>query len=140
MIFDYAYISLFFVSFISATLFPMGSEGLIVYLANADKYSLYYLFFIASIGNTLGSCVNYYLGLKGSDYLVSKKYLSINNLQKSQHIFDKYGAFTLLLSWLPIIGDPITFVAGVLKYKFIVFFIIVLFAKSLRYAILLALF
>ena len=126
------YFTLFISSFISATLFPLGSEALLIYDI-LEGYNVYILLFVATIGNTLGSCVNYYLGLKGEEFCEKKNYLSKEKISKYKKLFDKYGAWTLLLSWLPIIGDPITFIAGVLKYNFKYFFLIVLIAKFLRY-------
>lgn len=126
------YLALFFSSFISATLFPLGSEALFIYDI-LEGYNLYLLLAFATIGNTLGSCVNYYFGFKGEEYLERKKYLTKEKIEKYKKFFDKYGLWTLLLSWMPIIGDPITFIAGVLKYDFKKFFLVVLIAKFLRY-------
>lgn len=61
------YITLFFSAFISATLFPMGSEALLVYDIT-QNYNLFLLLFFATFGNVLGSCINYYLGLKGEEF------------------------------------------------------------------------
>ena len=86
------------------------------------------------MGNTLGSMVNYWLGLKGESYLERKGHLSIEKMEKARVLFAKYGGWTLLLSWVPLIGDPLTFVAGVLRYNFKYFTFIVFVAKGLRYA------
>jgi membrane protein YqaA with SNARE-associated domain len=126
------YISLFFVSFISATLLPMGSEAFLVFNIK-ENYNIYLLLLFATLGNTLGSLLNYFLGLKGEEYLENKKYLDKKKIAKYRVFFDKYGAFSLLLSWVPIIGDPLTFIAGVLKYNLKFFILIVLFAKFIRY-------
>ena len=126
------YLTLFFSSFISATLFPLGSEALLVYDI-LEGYNIFILLFVTTIGNTFGSCVNYYLGFKGESYLEEKRYLSKEKINKYKTFFDKYGFWTLFLSWMPIIGDPITFIAGVLKYNFKYFFVVVLFAKFFRY-------
>jgi membrane protein YqaA with SNARE-associated domain len=79
--------------------------------------------------------VNYWLGRKGEMYLEEKGYLSANKMQKARIFFDKYGGWTLLLSWAPVIGDPLTFIAGVLRYDFKWFSFIVTVAKGVRYAI-----
>lgn len=126
------YISLFFISFISATLLPMGSEAFLVFNIK-ENYNIYLLLLFATLGNTLGSLLNYFLGLKGEEYLENKKYLDKKKIAKYRVFFDKYGAFSLLLSWVPIIGDPLTFIAGVLKYNLKFFILIVLFAKFIRY-------
>jgi membrane protein YqaA with SNARE-associated domain len=128
------YITLFFSSLISATLFPMGSEALLIYDI-LEGYNIYLLIFIATLGNSLGSCVNYFFGLKGEEYLEQKKFISTKSLDRAKRFFDKYGAWSLLLSWVPIIGDPITLIAGVLKYNFKYFLVLVTFAKFVRYAV-----
>jgi membrane protein YqaA with SNARE-associated domain len=126
------YLILFISAFISATLFPLGSEALLIYDIK-EGYNIYFLVIIATIGNSLGSILNYFLGLKGEEYLVEKKILNEKMILKLKTYFDKYGFVCLLFSWLPIIGDPLTFVAGILKYDLKKFIIIVTIAKFLRY-------
>ena len=126
------YVTLFFVSFLSATLLPMGSEALLIFNIK-DGYNIYLLLFVATLGNSLGSCFNYYLGLKGEEFLKKKSLVKPSYIDFSKKYFDKYGATLLLFSWLPIIGDPITFVAGVLKYNFKIFLFLVVLAKFSRY-------
>jgi len=128
------YIYLFFTALIAATLFPAGSEALLIYDIT-EGHSLVLLLFVATLGNSLGSLINYYLGLKGESYLEEKKYLKKEKIDKYKKFFDKYGGYTLLLSWLPLIGDPITFIAGVLKYDVKKFIPIVVIAKFGRYAV-----
>ncbi len=129
------YFTLFFFALISATLFPLGSEALLIYDIK-QGYNLYLLLLFATLGNVLGSCINYYLGLKGEEYLIEKNYIKEEKIAKSKAFFDKYGSFALLLSWVPIIGDPITFVAGILNYNFKLFLLLVTLAKFGRYLIL----
>ena len=126
------YLTLFITAFISATLFPFGSEALLIYDIS-QGYNIYWLLFFATFGNSLGSVVNYFLGLKGEEYLINKKLLNEKYILKAKTYFDRYGAWSILFSWLPIIGDPITFVAGVLKYDFKKFLILVIVAKFSRY-------
>ncbi|MCW8821300.1 MAG: DedA family protein [Sulfurovum sp.] len=128
------YITLFTVAFLSATLLPLGSEGLLLYDLS-QNHSQILLWIFATLGNTLGSMVNYWLGLKGEIYLEEKGYLSIKKMARARSFFDRYGGWTLLLSWVPIIGDPLTFIAGVLRYNFKRFALIVAVAKGTRYAI-----
>ena len=128
------YITLFTIAFISATLLPMGSEALLLYDIS-QNHSLLLLWIFATLGNTLGSMVNYWLGLKGETYLEEKGHLSAEKMEKARGVFDTYGGWTLLLSWVPIIGDPLTFIAGVLRYNFKWFSLIVAVAKGTRYAI-----
>ena len=133
------YITLFFVSFISATLFPMGSEALLIYNLN-EKYNIVLLLFFATFGNVLGSCVNYFLGLKGEEYLENKSILKKEKIDKYKIFYEKYGAYSLLLSWAPIIGDPLTFIAGILKYDFKKFLFLVFLAKFFRYLFIIIIF
>lgn len=127
------YLTLFFTAFISATLLPMGSEAVLIYDIN-EGFNIPALLFFATIGNSLGSLVNYYLGLKGEAYLESKNHLKAQTVEKYKKLFDKYGGYSLFLSWMPVIGDPITLIAGVLKYDIKKFILIVIFAKFFRYA------
>lgn len=129
------YFILFSTAFISATLFPLGSEALLIYDIT-QGHNIYLLLFFATFGNSLGSIVNYFLGLKGEEYLINKKLLNEKYIIKAKTYFDKYGAWSILFSWLPIIGDPITFVAGILKYDFKKFLILVVVAKFSRYLVL----
>ena len=116
----------------SATLIPFGSEALLIYDIK-EGYNIYLLLLVATLGNSLGSLINYFIGLKGEEFLVEKKYLKEEKILKTKRYFDKYGAFCILFSWLPIIGDPITFIAGILKYNLRNFIILVVIAKFSRY-------
>lgn len=126
------YLILFFSAFLSATLIPFGSEALLIYDIKAG-YNLYFLLFVATFGNSLGSILNYYLGLKGEEFLIKKKLINEKYINLSKKYFDKYGSISLLFACLPIIGDPITFVAGVLRYNFKIFVILIIISKLSRY-------
>lgn len=127
---DYFY--LFIISFLSATIFPFGSEALFLYDLSIDL-NIFLLLLFATFGNTLGAVVNYWLGLKGERYIISKKLLDEAKLTKGKLFFDKYGGATLFFSWLPIFGDAFTFIAGILKYDRVRFVVIVAIAKFGRY-------
>jgi membrane protein YqaA with SNARE-associated domain len=126
------YITLFITALISATLFPLGSEALLIYDIT-QGYNIYLLLLFATVGNSLGSVINYYMALKGEEFLLEKKVLSEKHIIKGKFYFDKYGSWIILLSWLPIVGDTITFVAGLLKYDFKKFLILVTISKLSRY-------
>jgi len=128
------YLSLFFAAFVSATLFPMGSEAILLYDLSLG-YSVLLLWFVATAGNTLGSLLNYWLGLKGENFLEKRGFLSGEKMQKAHRRFEKWGGWVLLLSWMPIIGDPLTFIAGVLRYDIWKFIAIIILAKGVRYAV-----
>lgn len=126
------YLILFFSALISATIFPLGSEALFIYDIK-EGYNVYLLLLFATAGNSLGSVINYYMGLKGEEYLISKKILKERQIVFYKSYFDKYGFVLILFSWLPIVGDTITFIAGILKFDLKKFLVLVIIAKFSRY-------
>jgi len=130
------YLTLFSVAFLSATLLPLGSEALLVYDLSQGSHP-YMLWMVATLGNTLGAWFNYWLGLKGETYLERKGYVDKKKMQSAHRRFEKWGGWILLLSWMPVIGDPLTFAAGLLRYNMFRFLSIVAIAKGVRYGILL---
>ncbi len=133
------FIILLFVAFLSGSLLPLGSEALFIYDMQKG-YSVPVLLIVASIGNIFGAIFNYYLGLKGEEYLLSKGFLKPQSLHSAQNRFNRFGGYILLLSAAPIIGDPLTFIAGVLRYNFKLFLLFVSLSKTLRYSALVWLF
>ena len=128
------YLSLFLSSFIAATLLPAQSEAVLAFQLASNKNNLIYLMLIATFGNVLGSLVNWYLGRFCLKYKEKKWFpIKANQLKRGQKYYNNYGRFSLLFSWLPIIGDPITLVAGALKEPLWSFLILVTIAKGLRY-------
>ena len=130
-------LSLFFLflsAFGAATLLPLQSEAVLVGLLIQADHSAPILIAVASLGNILGSCVNWYLGLKIEQFK-DKKWFPVSEvkLNQAQNIYHKYGFWSLLLSWVPIIGDPVTLIAGLLKENFWRFLWIVSLAKVGRY-------
>lgn len=128
------YTGLFFVSFLAATFFPAQSEFALAALLTAGDYSIALLVLVASIGNTLGSLVNWILG-RGIEQFRERRWFPVppDKLEQASRWYRRYGKWSLLLSWMPIIGDPITLVAGVLKEPLPSFLILVFIAKFMRY-------
>ena len=128
------YLSLFTVCFLVATIVPFGSEMYFGTLLSLNKYNNLLLLVSASVGNVLGSVFNWVCGYY-VNYFINKSWFPIKkeNITKGTNIFNKYGKWSLLLSWVPFIGDPITFVAGTLRYSFIPFVIFVTIGKVGRY-------
>ena len=107
-----------------------------MYLSNSFKTFLLLIF--ASIGNILGSIANWYLGKKITIFQNRKWFpVSPDQLDRSQKYFQKYGLWSLLLAWVPIIGDPLTLLAGVLKVRLSLFLILVSISKISRYVFIL---
>lgn len=125
---------LFLSAFGAATLLPLQSEAVLVGLLAQMQYSVWLLVAVASLGNILGSCVNWWLGLKVEQYKNKKWFpVSEQKMLQAQGIYQKYGFWSLLLSWVPVIGDPITLIAGLLKENFVRFVVMVSIAKIGRY-------
>ena len=135
------YISLFFLSFLAATIIPFSSEVGFASLLKLNLYNDLFLLISASVGNIFGSCVNWYLGIYSRTFEKKKWFpFKKKDLSKASSWFEKYGKWSLLLSWMPVIGDPITFIAGTMKTKFKTFIILVSISKISRYLVILILF
>ena len=130
---EFGYVGLFAASFIAATLLPMSSE-LVLTVLLANDFDPTMLVLVATAGNTLGSLTSYAIGYYGGP-LVAKKMLKISDeeFKAARRRFRKYGTWSLLLAWVPVIGDPITLVAGVLKVRLFWFVTLVAIAKFARY-------
>ncbi|MBD1147476.1 DedA family protein [Pelagibacterales bacterium SAG-MED31] len=128
------YISLFTVAFMVATIIPFGSEAYFIALLSLGDYNNLLLLLAASSGNVLGSLFNWICGFY-VNYFIKKQWFPINNkmIDKGNKLFNRYGKWSLLLSWVPFIGDPITFVAGTLRYPIIPFLVLVSIGKVGRY-------
>ena len=130
------YSSLFISSFLSSTLLPGHSELTLTAFIILKEYSVIYLILFASIGNILGSILNWFIGYYLTN-LKNKKWFPIKKLQleKATSWFSNYGKYCLLFSWVPFVGDPLTVVAGILRIKFFTFIIFVSIAKIFRYVL-----
>ena len=135
------YLTIFFLSFLAATILPFSSEIGLASLLALDTYNNVLLLVLASCGNILGSCINWLLG-NYSRRFENKKWFPFNkkNLLKASNWFERYGKWSLLLSWVPVIGDPITFIAGTMKTKFKTFILLVSISKISRYLVIFLLF
>ena len=125
---------LFFSAFISSTLFPGGSEAILAYLASEEKNSLFILITVATLGNTLGAMTSWGIGR-----LISIRYsterLSKISQQKAVARIQKYGSPVLLLSWLPVVGDPLCVAAGWLRIHWLPSLLFIAVGKVLRYIV-----
>jgi len=135
----FAYSGLFVAAFGAATILPLQSEAVLVGLLLSGNYPAALLIAVASVGNVLGAAANWLLGI-GIERFKDRPWfpVSTERLAQAQRWYQRYGKWSLLGSWLPIIGDPITVIAGVLKEPFWMFLILVTIAKVSRYLVLTA--
>ena len=130
------YLGLFLSAFLSASILPFSSEVVLIGLLATESYSSIILWGMASLGNVAGACLNWWLGRfcliwkNKSWFPVSQK-----QLDKSESWFLRYGVWTLLFAWLPIIGDPLTVIAGIMRVNFRLFIILVAIGKAGRYGV-----
>jgi membrane protein YqaA with SNARE-associated domain len=131
----YGYLGLFVGSFLAATILPFSSEILmsVLLLNGSDPVCAVG---VATVGNVLGSVVNYGLGF-GGNYLLLEKILSHSqyDIMAAEKRFKKYGVISLFFAWMPIIGDPLTVVAGLLRIDLGLFLIVVTAGKLARYIV-----
>jgi membrane protein YqaA with SNARE-associated domain len=128
------YAGLFFAALLSATILPFQSEVVLFGMLLTHHYSAVALVLVASLGNILGSCLNWLMGRFLARFEDRPWFpLRRDKIEKAEGWYHRYGRWTLLLSWVPVIGDPLTIVAGVLREPFPVFLALVSIAKIGRY-------
>ena len=133
------YFSLFASAFLSATLLPGSSEVVLSGLVVKQQGLLWLLWLSATVGNVLGSCGNYWLGLKMMSFQDRRWFpIKAEQIAKGQQVFDKYGVYSLLFAWLPVVGDPLTLLGGVFKVRLSLFVLLVSIGKALRYGFIIA--
>ena len=131
------YLLMFFVAFVSATILPAQSEAVLIALVADGSRPPWALVAVATAGNTLGSATIWMLGMLAHRFMHARWFpVSPSRLLKAEHWYHRYGRWSLLLSWMPVMGDALTVAAGVMKEPFRSFFSITLTAKLLRYIVL----
>jgi len=133
---DHGLLVLFILGFLAATLLPLGSEWLLILLLQQNEIAVYQLVLTTTLGNYLGSCANYLIGIYGSDYLI-RKLLRINDkdIERAKQLYNRYGCWSLLFAWLPVVGDPLCLIGGIFKIDFRLFSILVFSGKLARYSL-----
>jgi membrane protein YqaA with SNARE-associated domain len=132
-----ALLGLFAAAFGAASLLPLQSEPVLVALLLLGDQPPWLLVVVASVGNTLGACLNWLLGRWVEHYRDRRWFpVSPRALGRAEGWYRRWGRWSLLLSWAPIIGDPLTVVAGVLREPFPTFLLLVAIAKTGRYLVL----
>ena len=130
------YLSLFGISFLAATILPFSSELTLVGLISTSNYDNLSLLIFASFGNVLGSVFNWGLGFYARNLTIKKWFpFKETQIERSSKWFSKFGKWSLLFAWVPIVGDPLTFAAGLLRVRFFDFIILVAIGKVSRYLI-----
>lgn len=131
---DPAYPGLFAAAFGAATLLPMQSEAVLVGLLILGEHPVPTLLAVATTGNVLGSVVNWLFG-RGIERWRHKRWFPVSGekLQRAQNRYHRWGRWSLLLSWMPVIGDPLTVVAGLMREPLWSFVLLVFIAKAGRY-------
>ena len=128
-----AWLTLFAAAFLSATIVPFYSEIYLVTLQGRG-YDPYLLLVVATSGNTLGAAVNWGLGRYLLHYRDRRWFpFKEKQLNQAQNWFQKFGVWSLLLAWMPVGGDALTFIAGLMRVNFVVFFVLTFFGKAMRY-------
>lgn len=129
------YLGLFLIAFIAATLLPAQSEAALA-AAIAKGYAPWLLVAAATFGNVLGSTVNWWLGRELNRF-GDRRWFPVKpaQLARARGWYGRYGRWSLLLSWVPVIGDPLTLVAGVMREPLRVFLVLVGIAKLTRYLV-----
>ncbi|HEX9078426.1 MAG TPA: YqaA family protein [Desulfuromonadaceae bacterium] len=127
------YLSLFLLSFLASTLLPLGSEWLLV-LMLARGYPPLATVATATAGNSLGACTTYLVGVYGGRWLIERLLrVSPEQQERAHGYYRRYGAFSLLFSWLPVVGDPLCLVGGMMRINFWLFTALVVSGKLFRY-------
>ena len=134
-----AYGGLFLAAFLAATILPLQSETVLAALLMSERYPVAALLAIASIGNTLGAVANWALG-RGIARFRQARWFPVSEaaLARAEAWYRRFGRWSLLLSWAPFIGDPLTVAAGVLRERLVVFVALVGLAKTARYLVIVA--
>ena len=128
------YFLLFLTSFLAATILPLSSELTLISSLKTNSYNPFLLVSTASLGNILGSVFNWLLGFYLFKYINKKWFpFSQNQIDVASNRFNRFGIWSLLFSWVPIIGDPLTLIAGILRVNFLLFLILVAVGKISRY-------
>lgn len=129
------YMPLFILSFLASTLLPVGSEWLLI-LMLTQGYLAVPVVVVATLGNTLGACTNWLVGRYGGGWALERFFrISETQRKRAEDWYKRYGSASILLSWLPVVGDPLCLVAGLLGIRFPLFIALAGAGKLLRYII-----
>ncbi|RUX94864.1 MULTISPECIES: YqaA family protein [unclassified Mesorhizobium] len=133
------YGALFISAFFAATVLPISSEAVLAGLIVSGRGDPWLLLAVATIGNTLGSVVNWILG-RGIDTLRTRRWFPVSpeRYEQASRTFRRFGEWTLLFAWLPVVGDAFTIAAGAARVNLGVFVALVAIGKAARYTVIVA--
>ena len=124
---------LFGSAFLAATILPFYSE-VILFALLREGGDPFVLVLVATLGNTLGAVVNWVLGLYLLHFQDRKWfYFKREQIEKAQRWYSRYGFWSLLMAWLPVGGDALTLIAGIMRVRLWLFLVLVGAGKGLRY-------
>ncbi len=131
-----AYGGLFLSAFAAATLLPGSSEALLTALLLTGEQTPWLLLAVATVGNVLGSVVNWVCGRFLADFK-DRRWFPVSAKRYAQAVtwFERFGLWSLLFAWAPIVGDPLTVIAGTLRVRILPFVALVTIGKFVRYLI-----
>lgn len=129
------YVSLFVASFLSASIFPLVSDPMVVYM-EIHKFNTIAIILAATAGSYIGSATTYFLGFWGREKII-EKYVKVNEKKMTEYKkkFEKYGAPALLFTWIPFAGDALVAVSGLLEINFIEFSFYTFLGKLIRFSL-----
>lgn len=130
------YLLLFWAAFFAATVLPFYSEILLAGLVVTSPDRLALLWLVATLGNTLGSVVNWGMGLY-LEHFKERRWFPVRaaDLERAQRWYQRVGVWSLLLAWAPIGGDALTVISGVMRVRLPVFLVLVFIGKGIRFAV-----
>ena len=138
---DESYFLLFLSALLSATIVPISSEVMLIGFVTASDKDAWSFFLVASAGNILGAVINWVLGRFCINWQRFKWFpVSKVRHDKINRWFNRFGVWSLLLAWVPFIGDALTVAAGYFRVRFWLFLILVTVSKAGRYAVILLLY
>jgi len=131
---NYGFYSLFLLSFLASTLIPLGSEWLLVAMI-LGRHEPFAVVAVATAGNYLGGLSTYWIGLYGGEFLQLRVLgMDEKTRLKAESFYARFGSYSLLLSFLPVVGDPLCLIGGLLRVRFLRFSLLVVSGKLARYA------
>lgn len=131
-LFSLGFFGLFIAAFLSATIIPLSSEGVLLLLLS-QNYDPWWCLLIATLGNSLGGLTNYWIGSLGDPLWLKRFGISQQKLASFEKTIQKHGYWLAFISWVPFIGDPLSIALGFFKVSFWRVLILLVVGKFLRY-------